>query len=85
MTQVRFIDGGIDNVLGKEQCFANKVPCGFTPFKTQLDDGEEFSFDTMMGFAGSVDQINAKIDTFCKEVYLQDKFVEAEELAESFT
>lgn len=85
MTPVRFIDGGIDNVLGKEQCFANKVPCGFTPFKTQLDDGEEFSFDTMMGFAGSVDQINAKIDTFCKEGYLQDKFVEAEELAESFT
>ena len=85
MTPVRFIDGGVESVLSKEQCFANKVPCGFTPFKTNLAVGDEFSFDTMMGFAGSTEQINAKLDTFCKPGYIADKFAEAEELADSFT
>lgn len=85
MTPARFIEGGIENVLAKKQCFANKVPCGFTPFKETVAAGAEISFNTMMGFAGSVEQINAKLDTFCKPGYLEDKFVEAEELADSFT
>ncbi|MFR4319556.1 MAG: hypothetical protein ACLT2Z_09515 [Eubacterium sp.] len=85
MTPARFIDGGVDNVLAKKQCFANKVPCGFTPFKETVKAGEEIAFDTMMGFAGSVEQINAKIDTFCKPGYIDAKFEEAEELAKSFT
>lgn len=85
MTPARFIDGGVDNVLAKKQCFANKVPCGFTPFKETVKAGEEIAFDTMMGFAGSVEQINAKIDTFCKPGYIDVKFEEAEELAKSFT
>ena len=85
MTPVNFIEGSVDGVLAKKQCFANKVPCGFTPFKTTIAAGEAFSFDSMMGFAGSVEQINAKIDTFCGKDYLANKFVEAEELADSFT
>lgn len=85
MTPARFIDGGVDNVLAKKQCFANKVPCGFTPFKETVKAGKEIAFDTMMGFAGSVEQINAKIDTFCKPGYIDVKFEEAEELAKSFT
>lgn len=47
--------------------------------------GEAITFDTMMGFAGSEEQINAKLDTFTKQGYIADKFVEAEELADSFT
>ena len=43
----------------------NKVPCGFTPFKEVVEPGKELAFDTMMGFAGSTEQINAKLDTFC--------------------
>lgn len=85
MTPVRFMEGGIDNVLAKEQCFANKVPCGFTPFKETVAAGDEISFDTMIGFAGSIEQINAKLDTFCQPGYLKDKFIEAEALADSFT
>ena len=38
-----------------------------------------------MGFAGSTEQINAKLDTFCGKDYLANKFVEAEELVDSFT
>lgn len=85
MTPANFIEGSLDGVLSKKQCFANKVPCGFTPFKAEIPAGDTFSFDTMIGFAGSVEQINAKADTFCAEGYLKEKFAEAEELADSFT
>ena len=38
----------------------------------------------MMGFAGSTEQINAKLDTFCGKDYLANKFVEAEEFGRQF-
>lgn len=85
MTPANFIEGSLENVLSKKQCFANKIPCGFTPFKETVEAGADISFTTMMGFAGSEEQINAKIDTFCAEGYLEQKFEEAEALAESFT
>ena len=85
MKPVNFVEGGIDKVLAKKQCFANKVPCGFTPFKAEIKAGEDFSFSTMIGFAGSVEQINAKLADFTVPGYLDKKFEEAEELADSFT
>ncbi len=85
MKPAAFIEGSLDGVLSKEQCFANKVPCGFTPFKETLKAGESIKFDTMMGFAGSVEQINAKLPTFTQNGYLDDKAAEADTLAEEFT
>lgn len=85
MTPANFIEGSLEGVLSKKQCFANKIPCGFTPFKETVEAGADISFTTMMGFAGSEEQINAKLDTFCAEGYLEQKFEEAEMLAESFT
>lgn len=85
MTPVRFVEESVAGVKAKEQHFENKVPCGFTPFEEKLNPGETLSFDTMMGFAGAVSQINSKLDTFCKRGYLADKFEEAEELVEGFT
>ena len=85
MTPANFIEGSLEKVLAKKQCFANKVPCGFTPIKETVAAGGEISFNSMMGFAGSVEQINAKLPTFCTEGYLDKKFEEAEELADSFT
>mgnify|MGYP002870080382 CR=1 FL=1 len=38
----------------------------------------------MIGFAGSVEQINAKLDTFCSEGYLAKKFEEAEDLKRQY-
>ena len=64
MTAQRFMEGGVDEVLGKEQCFANKVPCGFTPFKETLDADEKLEFDTFIGYAGTPEQINAKAKDF---------------------
>ena len=85
MTPANFVENSLEGVLAKKQCFANKVPCGFTPFKETVEEGADISFATMIGFAGSVEQINAKLDTFCSDGYIEKKFEEAEELAESFT
>lgn len=85
MTPANFVENSLDGVLAKKQCFANKVPCGFTSFKETVEAGADISFSTMMGFAGSIEQINAKLDTFCLEGYIEKKFEEAEELADSFT
>ena len=85
MTPANFIEGGLEQVLGKKQCFANKIPCGFTPFKEKVVAGGEISFDTMICYAGSEEQINSKAVEFCKPGYINGKFEEAEELAESFT
>lgn len=85
MSPVVFSEGSLDDVLAKEQCFANKVPCGFTPFKAEIPAGEAFSFDTFIGYAGSEEQINAKAKEFCEAGYVTKKFEEAEALVESFT
>ncbi|MBR3173949.1 MAG: cellobiose phosphorylase [Eubacterium sp.] len=85
MTAQRFMEGGVDEVLAKEQCFANKVPCGFTPFKETLDADEKLEFDTFIGYAGTPEQINAKAKDFLADGYVAKKFEEAEELADSFT
>ncbi|HAR91713.1 MAG TPA: cellobiose phosphorylase, partial [Eubacterium sp.] len=85
MTAQRFKEGGVDEVLSKEQCFANKVPCGFTPFKETLDADEKLEFDTFIGYAGTPEQINAKAKDFLADGYVAKKFEEAEELADSFT
>lgn len=85
MSPQRFVEGGIDEVLAKEQCFANKVPCGFTPFKATLDADEKLEFDTMIGFAGTPEQINEKAKDFVKDGYVALKLEEAEALADNFT
>ena len=60
-------------------------PVSYTHLDVYKRQGKELAFDTMMGFAGSTEQINAKLDTFCGKDYLANKFVEAEELVDSFT
>lgn len=85
MKAVTFAEGGYDAVVAKTQCFANKIACGFTPFKTELEPGEDFSFASFMGYAGSEEQINTKAKDFVKPGYVEAKFNEAEELADSFT
>jgi len=85
MNPVNFSEGSLDKVLGKEQCFANKIPCGFTPFSTELASGEEFTFSSFMGYAGTEEQINIKAKEFATVGYVEAKFAEAEELADSFT
>lgn len=82
---VTFREEGLQGVLAKEQCFANKVPCGFIPVKVTLEAGESCEFAAFSGFAASIDLLNEKAKSFCAEGYVERKVQEARELVASFT
>lgn len=82
---VTFREAGLKGVLAKEQCFANKVPCGFIPVKTVLAAGEICEFTAFCGFASSVDLLNEKAGSFCAKGYAKRKMEEARELVSAYT
>lgn len=82
---VTFREEGLKGVLAKEQCFANKVPCGFIPVKTVLAAGEICEFTAFSGFASSVDLLNEKAGSFCAKGYAKRKMEEARELVSAYT
>lgn len=82
---VTFREAGLKGVLAKEQCFANKVPCGFIPVKTVLAAGEICEFTAFSGFASSVDLLNEKAGSFCAKGYAKRKMEEARELVSAYT
>lgn len=82
---VTFREEGLQGVLAKAQCFANKVPCGFIPVKVTLGAGESCEFAAFSGFAASIDLLNDKAKSFCAEGYVERKVQEARELVASFT
>lgn len=82
---VTFREEGLKGVLAKEQCFANKVPCGFIPVKTVLAAGETCEFTAFSGFASSVDLLNEKAGSFCAKGYAKRKMEEARELVSAYT
>ncbi len=82
---VPFLEEGLSGVLAKEQCFANKVPCGFIPVKAALGAGEGCEFTAFSGFAPSIELLNEKAKGFCAEGYVEGKIKEARELVAFFT
>lgn len=82
---VSFLEKGLGGVLAEEQCFANKVPCAFIPFRKTLAAGESFSFGAFSGYASSVGLLNQKAAEFCRPGYVEEKVKEARTLADSFT
>ena len=82
---VRFLEKGLGGVLEEEECFANKVPCAFIPFRKTLAAGESFSFAAYCGYAASVGFLNQKAADFCRPGYVEEKEKEARALADSFT
>ncbi len=82
---VVFKEQGLDAVLSKEECYANKIPCGFVPVATDLKAGESLSFTAFAGFASSVSLLNQKAVVFCGENYTDKKLDEARELVDCFT
>lgn len=84
-TPVVFMERGLDAVLGKQQCFANKVPCAFVPVRKTLHTNESMTFSAFAGFATSVELLNRKTPVFCGEGYVEAKFADARALVETFT
>lgn len=82
---VIFMEQGLGELLGREQCFANKVPCAFIPFTRELKSGESFTFTAYAGFAPSIELLNSKTREFCREGYSQEKLAEARSLVGEFT
>ncbi len=77
VTPVVFKEGGLAAVQAKEQCFANKVPCGFTPFAVTLAAGEGYSFTTYIGYAGTMEHLNEMTKKFCEAGFAEAKEAEA--------
>ena len=82
---VDFIQNDLENLLKKDQYFVNKVPCGFTPFKETLKGGEELHFTTYVGFSGSVELLNQKVEDFSQLGYGEQKQAEAKKLTGELT
>lgn len=85
VTAVAFRENGLEGVLSKEQCFANKVPCGFIPVKVRLAAGEKTEFTAFSGFASSINLLNEKAEKFVEDGYVERKTEEARNLVSSFT
>ncbi|MDE7327671.1 MAG: cellobiose phosphorylase [Lachnospiraceae bacterium] len=76
-TPVVFLEEGLRGVRSRRQCFANKVPCGFTPFEKELSAGGTFSFTSYIGYAGTVEQLNETAKRFMGKDYAKRKETEA--------
>ena len=81
---VCFAEGGLEQVHAKEQCFYNKIPCMMTELKTSVAPGASVEFNEMIGFSGSVQQLNAMTPVFTAKGYVAKKAQEAQELIASF-
>ena len=82
---VEFMEHSLEEVVEKPQCFANKIPCGFTPLNTSLSPTQNCKFSTMVGFASTPEQINEKLEEICDRQYILDKEQQAEEIAQYLT
>lgn len=82
---IGFMEEELNELLGKKQCFYNKIPCGFTPQQFSLEPKASYQFYTLTGFAGSPEQINEKLDTFCGKDYLKNKEELADKIVDELT
>jgi len=77
VTPVLFAEQGLAGVRAGKQCFANKIPSGFTPFEVTLAAGETYEFTTYIGYAGNVSHLNEVAKKFCAPGYAKKKEEEA--------
>ncbi|BCJ96085.1 hypothetical protein acsn021_36540 [Anaerocolumna cellulosilytica] len=82
---VCFLEEGLAGVLKQEQCYANKIPCGFTPVKTSLKPGEICRFSTLTGYSRTPEQIIKNSIHFCIDGYFDEKEQRAEEIVKELT
>ena len=82
---ISFMEDSVKEIINKKQCFYNKVPCGFTPISFSLEPSARSQFHTVIGFSGSVEQINDKVHTFCQKDYFTTKIKRADDLVDGMT
>ncbi|MGB4660150.1 MAG: hypothetical protein WBI07_13295 [Mobilitalea sp.] len=82
---VTFMEKCWKEMLDQEQCYYNKIPCGFTPISFTLTAGEHYKFNTMVGYSESLEQVNEKIEKICSDGYFEEKEILAEQVVEQLT
>jgi len=82
---MEFLNENLSYCMDKEQCFANKVPCGFTPVKATLEAGKSHTMYTMTGYAATIDQLNERLEVMSADKYFLEKEQQADELVEELT
>lgn len=82
---IEFLEQNLSYCMNKEQCFANKVPCGFTPVKTSLEPGKSHIMHTLTGYAATINQLNERLDALSLEKCFDEKERQADELVEELT
>lgn len=82
---ISFMKGSLTELTKKEQCFYNKVPCGFTPLELKLKAKASESFSSLTGFTNSLDLLNSKLTSFCSEGFIDAKESVADELVKQLT
>lgn len=82
---VEFLEQNVSYCTDREQCFANKVPCGFTPAAVRLESGKRHVMYTLTGYAATIDQLNEKLEDMIVSGYFEEKELQADELVEELT
>ncbi|MBP1754575.1 MAG: cellobiose phosphorylase [Firmicutes bacterium] len=82
---IAFLKNSLTELLTHNQCFYNKVPCGFTPLSLKLNAEEKDCFYSLTGFAGTCEQLNAKLPEFCAEDFILRNETMADELVDQLT
>ncbi|EOD00352.1 hypothetical protein [Caldisalinibacter kiritimatiensis] len=80
-----FVKNTVDDLIGKEQITANKVPCGFTGVKRKLEADEKLNIATIIGHIEDIDIINKRSNEICKFDYIHEKRKQASELVTDIT
>lgn len=80
-----FSRASVTAIAEGRQCFANKIPCAFTPLSLLLRAGKSKSLHTYIGFTETVDALNEQLPRIAREDYCAKKSAEADLIADGFT
>ena len=80
----RFAAKSLDEIAVCKKIY-NEVPCAFTPVRASLKAGEEISWTTYLGYAGSVELLNDRCSDFRASCYDRIHFDMAESIAAELT
>jgi hypothetical protein len=80
-----FVKNTVDDLTGKNQITANKVPCGFTGVMRELDTDEKINIGTIIGHIEDINILNKRAREISRFSYLDQKRKEANELVKDIT
>ena len=80
-----FLLESVEGLLGKEQVFANKVPCAFAVTRKTLAPGETLDITAYAGYAPSAEFLNARLERMGNPAFADRKLEEARAVANQLT